>query len=40
LRQGRIRGLLQGLTGIASAGGPAAAAVIDAVQRIGDALGT
>jgi AbiTii len=40
LRQGRIRGLLQGLTGIASAAGPAAAAVIDAVQRIGDALGT
>jgi hypothetical protein len=40
LRQGRIRGLLQGLTGIAAAAGPAAAAVIDAVQRIGHALGT
>jgi hypothetical protein len=40
LRQGRIRGLLQGLTGIASAAGPAAAAVIDAVQRIDQALGT
>jgi hypothetical protein len=40
LRQGRIRGLLQGLTGIASAAGPAAAAVIDAVQRIDQAMGT
>jgi AbiTii len=40
VRQGRIRGLLQRLTGIASAAGPAAAAVIDAVQRIGHALGT
>jgi AbiTii len=40
LRQGRIRGLLQGLTRIATAAGPAAAAVIDAVQRIGDALGS
>jgi hypothetical protein len=40
VRQGRIRGLLQGLTGIASAAGPAAAAVIDAVQRIDQALGS
>jgi hypothetical protein len=40
LRQGRIRGFLQGLTGIASAAGSAGAAVIDAVQRIGHALGT
>jgi hypothetical protein len=40
LRQSRIRGLLQGLTGIANAAGPAAAAVIDAGQRIGHALGT
>jgi hypothetical protein len=40
VRQGRIRGLLQGLTGIASAAGPAAASVIDAVQRIDQALGT
>jgi hypothetical protein len=40
VRQGRIRGVLQGLTGIVSAAGPAAAAVIDAVQRIDRALGT
>jgi hypothetical protein len=43
LRPGRIRGLLQGLTGIATAAGTAGtagAAVIDAVQRIGHALGT
>jgi AbiTii len=40
VRQGRIRGLLQGLTAIATVAGPAGAAVIDAVQRIGHALGT
>jgi hypothetical protein len=40
VRQGRIRGLLQGLTAIATVAGPAGAAVIDAVQRISHALGT